>query len=229
MALDRQAIAKVVYGGAAAPNAALTPATAWDPASKSAYQAAYAQLTSGKLDLAEARKLVNSVPNHSQPISLALLAGDQTELALATAVQQAASSIGLNIKLDEMQPLAFSNAFFVSSYRKGIGMLVDEGYLDVPDPLDYLGLWFPKGALFDYTNYNNATVNADLARARGTYNPAARAALITAAQAIYMRDYIVIPVVNPYEALFLNHSITGATASFAYIYEPCLAMLGSAK
>ena len=99
----------------------------------------------------------------------------------------------------------------------------------LPDPLDYLGLWFPKGAIFDYTNYNNATVNTDLAKAIGTYNPAQRAKLITAAQAIYMHDYIVIPVVNPYEALFLNHSITGATASFAYIYEPSLAMLGSAK
>ena len=229
MALDRAAIVKVVYDGAATPNAALTPATAWDPAAKSVYEAAYAKLTSGKYNLAEAKKLVASVPNHSQPITLALLAGDQAELALATAVQQAASSIGLNIKLDEMQPLAFSNAFFVPSYRKGIDMLVDEGYLDVPDPLDYLGLWFPKGAIFDYTNYNNATVNTDLARAIGTYNPAQRASLITAAQAIYMNDYIVIPVVNPYEALFLNHSITGATASFAYIYEPSLAMLGSAK
>lgn len=229
MALDRLAIVKVVYDGAAAANGALTPATGWDPTAKSVYQAAYAKLTSGKYDLAEAKNLVNSVPNHSQPITLALLAGDQAELTLATAVQQAASGIGLNIKLDEMQPLAFSNAFFVPSYRKGIGMLLDEGYLDVPDPLDYLGLWFPKGAIFDYTNYNNATVNTDLAKAIGTYNPVLRAKLITAAQAIYMHDYIVIPVANPYEALFLNHSITGATASFAYIYEPSLAMLGSAK
>ena len=229
MALDRAAIAKVVYDGAAAPNAALTPATAWDPSATAVYKAAYAKLTSGSYNPTLAKQLVKSVPNHSQPVTLALLAGDQTELALATAVQQAASAIGLNIKLDEMQPLAFSNAFFVPSYRKGIDLLIDEGYLDVPDPLDYLGLWFPKGAIFDYTNYNNPTVNTDLAKAIGTYNGAQRGELITAAQAIYMKDYIVIPVVNPYEALFLNSSITGAPASFAYIYEPCLAELGSAK
>ncbi len=229
LALDRQAIANVIYDGAATPNEALTPATAWDPAARSVYASAYAKLPSIAPNLAEASKLVQSVPNHSQPIVLALLAGDQTELELATAVQQAASQIGLNVKLDEMQSLAFSNAFFVASYRKGLSMLVDEGYLDVPDPLDYLGLWFPKGALFDYTNYNNATVNDDLAKALETYDPTARAKLITAAQAIYMKDYIVIPVVNPDQGLYLNQSITGAPASFAYIYEPCLAKLGAAK
>jgi peptide/nickel transport system substrate-binding protein len=227
LALDRSAIAKVVYGGAATPNLALTPPTAWDPAAISAYRTAYNKLGPSSPELSQAKALVSSVPNHSAPITLALLAGDQTELALATAVQEAATQIGLNVKLDEMQPLAFSNAFFVASYRKGIDLLVDEGYLDVPDPLDYTGLWFPKGALFDYTGYNNATVNSDLATAQETYNAAARATSFLAAQALYMKDYFVIPVVNPDETVFLNKSITGAPASFAYIYEPCLAKLGS--
>ncbi|MGH9020513.1 MAG: ABC transporter substrate-binding protein [Acidimicrobiales bacterium] len=228
LALNRSAIASVIYGGAATPNLALTPATAWDPSATATYRAAYAKLGSNSANIAMAKTLVKSVPNHTAPITLALLSGDQTELALATAVQQAGTSIGLNIKLDQMQPLAFSNAFFVAADRKGIDMLVDEGYLDVPDPLDYTGLWFPKGALFDYTNYNNATVNSDLSTAQQTYNAATRAGLITQAQAIYMKDYIVIPVVNPDESLFLNKSITGAPASFAYIYEPCLAKLGKA-
>jgi peptide/nickel transport system substrate-binding protein len=229
MALDRSAISSVVYGGAATPNTALTPATAWDPAARSIYQTAYTKLPGATPNISAAKALVSSVPNHSRPITLALLAGDQTELALATAVQQAGTQIGLNIKLDQMQPLAFSNAFFVASYRKGVDLLIDEGYLDVPDPLDYTGLWFPKGAIFDYTNYNNVTVNTDLATAQSTYNAAARARLITAAQAIYMQDNIVIPMVNPDQALFLNKSITGAPASFAYIYEPCLAKLGSSS
>jgi len=229
LALDRSAIAKVVYDSAAAPNLALTPPTSWDPAAIPAYQAAYAKLGSTSPNLTEATALVKSVKNHSAPITLALLAGDQTELALATEVQQTASQIGLTVKLDEMQPLAFSNAFFVASYRKGIDLIVDEGYLDVPDPLDYTGLWFPKGALFDYTNYNSALVNSDLAAAQGTYNASARAKLFLAAQAQYMKDEFIIPIVSPDQSLFLNSSITGAPASFAYIYEPCLAKLGSSS
>jgi len=228
LALNRTAIAKVVYDGAASPNLALTPPTAWDPQALSAYRLANDKLGSVSPNIAQATALVKSVKDHSQPITLALLAGDQTELALATAVQQAASTIGLNVKLDEMQPLAFSNAFFVASYRKGIDLIVDEGYLDVPDPLDYTGLWFPKGALFDYTNYNNAAVNTDLTLAQESYNATTRARDFLAAQALYMKDQFIIPVANPDESLYLNKSITGAPASFAYIYEPCLAKLGSA-
>lgn len=229
IALDRSAIANVVYGGAAEPNLALTPPTAWDPADRSAYKAAYEKLGPSSPEITKAKALVKSVPNHSAPITLALEAGDQTSLELATAVQQTASEIGLNIKLDEMQPLAYSNTFFVASYRKGIDLLIDPGYLDVPDPLDYTGLWFPKGQIFDYTNYNNATVNRDLALAQESYNAATRAKYFLAAQAIYMKDKIVIPVVSPDQPLFLNKSITGANASFAYIYEPCLAKLGASS
>jgi peptide/nickel transport system substrate-binding protein len=229
LAVDRAAIAKVVYGGAAAPNLALTPPTAWDPSATAAYKAAYKKLGSLTPNVKKATALVKSVKDHGQPITLGLLAGDQTELELATAIQQEASQIGLNIKLDEMQPLAFSDAFFVASYRKGIDLMVDEGYLDVPDPLDYTGLWFPKGAIFDYTGYNNATVNNDLALAQESYNAATRAKYFLAAQALYMKDQFVIPVENPDESLYLNKSITGAPASFAYIYEPSLAKLGSSK
>jgi peptide/nickel transport system substrate-binding protein len=228
LALDRTAIAKVIYGGAAVPNEALTPPTAWTGAT-STYEAAYKKLPSDKVDISEAKKLVSSVPDHTKPIVLAVLAGDETELELGTAVQQAGAEIGLDVKLDEMPSLDFDNAFFTAGYRKGINMIVDNGYLDVPTPLDYLGLWFPKGALFDYTTYTNPTVNVDLKKAIQNYTDKARAGLIGAAQALYMKDLIVIPVVNPDEGLFLNNSITGAPASFAYIYEPCFAKLGAPK
>jgi peptide/nickel transport system substrate-binding protein len=228
LALDRSAIAKVVYDGAAVPNEALTPPTAWT-GDLSRYRSAYAKLPSDRAQLATAKRLVASVPDHSQTITLAVLAGDQTEVELGTAVEQAGTQIGLNIKLDEEQSLDFDGAFFTAQYRKGMDLILDNGYLDVPTPLDYLGLWFPKGSIFDYTTYTNPTVNTDLANAIQTYTSKARARLITKAQALYMKDYIVIPVVNPDEGLFLNKSITGAPASFAYIYEPCFAKLGKAK
>ncbi len=228
LAIDRTAVAKVIYGGAATPNEALTPPTAWTGA-PSVYESAYSRLPSDKVNLSEAKKLVSSVPHHTKPIVLAILAGDETQLELGTAVQQAGKEIGLDIKLDEMPSLDFDAAFFTASYRKGIDLIVDNGYLDVPTPLDYLGLWFPKGAIFDYTTYTSPTVNADLKMAIQNYTGKARAKLITSAQSLYMQDLIVIPVVNPDEGLFLNNSITGAPASFAYIYEPCFAKLAAPK
>ena len=131
---------------------------------------------------------------------LALLAGDQTELQLASVVQQAASSIGLTIKLKQMQPLDFSNAFFIPSYRKGIDLMVTFGFLDIPDPLDYLALFYGPEPIFNWINYDNPTVLNNVAKARATFDATQRAQLVTEAQAQYMKDEVVIPIANNDEA-----------------------------
>ena len=77
---------------------------------------------------------------------LALLAGDQTEVQVASVVQQAATSIGLDVKLKEMQPLDFSNLFYLPQYRKGIDLVRHEGLPRIPrGPARLLGLlWGPE-------------------------------------------------------------------------------------
>ena len=78
-------------------------------------------------------------------------------------------------------------------------------------------------------NYKNPLVLGNIAKARATNDPALRAQLVTAAQAQYMKDQVVIPLENNDEVLFMNNRITGAPVSFAYIYEPSLALVGAAK
>ncbi len=228
LAINRTAIASVVFYGGASPSKTFLPKTVWATA-QSVYKSAYAKLPSDSQNLAEARKLVDSVPDHSRTITLALLAGDQTEVEIATAVQQEAKQVGLNIKLDEMQALDFDDAFYLPQYRKGLNLIEAFGYLDVPDPLDYLALFIPKGGEFNYTNYTNRAVNLDVTKAYSVFTNTARARLITAAQTIYTKDLMVIPMFNLDNGLFLNKRITGAPVSFAYIYEPCFAKLGAAK
>ncbi len=227
MAIDRQAIVDAIFNGAAIPNKALTPQTAWDPAALGIYKSAYDALPSLTPDVAGAKQIVASASDTSKPIVLALLAGDQTELQLGSVVQQAATSIGLTVKLKQMQPLDFSNAFFVPSYRKGIDLMVTFGFLDIPDPLDYLALFYGPEPLFNWINYDNKTVLNDVAKARETFDATARATLVTEAQAQYMKDQVVIPIANNFVALFMNDKITGAPVSFAYIYLPSLATVGA--
>ena len=227
MAIDRQAIVDAIFNGAAIPNKALTPPTAWDPAALGIYKSAYDALPSLTPDVAGAKQIVASASDTSKPIVLALLAGDQTELQLGSVVQQAATSIGLTVKLKQMQPLDFSNAFFVPSYRKGIDLMVTFGFLDIPDPLDYLALFYGPEPLFNWINYDNTTVLNDVAKARETFDATARATLVTEAQAQYMKDQVVIPIANNDVALFMNNKITGAPVSFAYIYLPSLATVGA--
>jgi peptide/nickel transport system substrate-binding protein len=226
MAIDRSAIAAKVYNGAAAPNLTLTPPTAWDPAALSVYKQAYDALPGATPDLAAAKQIVASQPGATKPMVLAVMASDQRELELASIVQQAASQIGMTIKLKPMQAMDMSNYFYIPSYRKGIDLGMTLGFLDVPDPLDYTSLFWGPGELFNWINYNNPQVEKDLDLARQTFDPVKRAQLIVAAQKIYTAASVDIPLTSDDLILFMNNRISGAPASFAYIYTPSLAMIG---
>ena len=229
MAIDRQAIADKVFNGAAVPNKTLTPPTAWDPEALSVYKVAYDALPSLTPDVAAAKKIVASVPGASKPMVMAVLAGDQRELELASIVQQAAKDIGMTIKLKQLQPLDLSNFFYVPQDRKGIDMAMTLGFLDVPDPLDYTSYFLGKGALFNWIGYSNPTAEASLTTARQTLDPVRRAQLITAAQKSYTADNPAIPLAMDAEILYMSNKISGAPVSFTYMWLPSLAMVGGTQ
>jgi peptide/nickel transport system substrate-binding protein len=229
MAINRPAIVEKVFNGAAVVNKTLTPPTAWDPEALSVYKQAFDALPGGTPDVAGAKQIVAGQTGASKPMVMAVLAGDQRELELASIVQQAAKDIGMTINLKQMQPMDLSNYFYVPSYRKGIDMAMTLGWLDVPDPLDYTSLFIGEGALFNWINYRNTQVEKNLELARQTYDPVKRANLIVEAQKIYTNDMVAIPLAMDAEILFMNNRISGAPASFAYMWIPGLAMIGGTQ
>lgn len=229
MSIDRQAIADKVFNGAAVPNKTVTPQTAWDPEAIDLYKQAYDALPGLTPDVAAAKQIVAAQPGATKPMVMAVLAGDQRELELASIVQQAAKDIGMTITLKQLQPMDMSNFFYVPEYRKGIDMAMTLGFLDIPDPLDYTSLFFGKGALFNWINYSNPTVEKNLELARQTLDPVKRAQLIVEAQKLYTADAPVIPLAMDAEILFMNNKISGAPVSFTYMWIPSLAMVGGTQ
>ena len=229
MAIDRQAIVDKVFNGAAVANKTIIPATAWDPEAIDIYKQAYDALPSLTPDIAAAKQIVASTPGADKPMVMAVVAGDQRELELASVVQQAAKDIGMTIDLKQLQPMDMSNYFYVPEYRKGIDMGMTLGFLDVPDPLDYTSYFFGKGALFNWIGYSNPAVEKKLELARQTLDPTARAQLITEAQALYTVDVPAIPLAMDAEILFMNNKISGAPVSFTYMWIPSLAMIGGTQ
>ena len=61
-------------------------------------------------------------PQASQPITLGILAGDQTEIDTATLIQEEAAAIGLKISISSCSRSSL-NAFYVPSARKGLGLI----------------------------------------------------------------------------------------------------------
>ncbi len=232
MVIDRNALAKVVFHGAADPNYTLLPPGAWDPTGLETYQKAYDKIPqpSGDAnDIAAAKQLIAGNPNASKTIVLAISAGNQTAVDTATLVQQEAAQIGLKIQIKQMQPLQFSTAFFDANARKGIDLMLAQGWVDVQDPLDYLGLVVLPDSLFNWLGLKNEKVDGLVAKARSNYDDQQRADQITEAQASYEPTQPVIPMLALREVLYMSKDVTGAPASFAYIFEPSLATVGSAS
>jgi peptide/nickel transport system substrate-binding protein len=230
MVIDRTALAQVVFHGAADPNYTLIPPPAWDPTGLDIYQKAYDQIPhpDGK-DIDAAKQLIAGDPNASKTIVLAIGAGNQTGVDTATLIQQEAAQIGLKIQIKQMQPLEFSTAFFDANARKGVDLMLTQGWVDVPDPLDYLGLIVLPDSYFNWLGLKNETVASLVDKARSNYDDKQRATQITQAQASYEPTQPEIPMLALHELLYMNKDITGAPASFAYIFEPSLATVGSAS
>ena len=234
LAIDRQQIVDVVYLGAAMINKTITPPTAWDPdpAAYKIYEDAYAEIPGDKSDIEAAKALVAAETGADQPMTLAYAAGSQDMLQIVSIIQQAAKDIGLTVELKPIQPLDYSNAFYIEEYRQGIDMLLTIGFQSQPDPLDLLPMIIGPYAFFNWIGW--AGPQADeawgyLEQAGMSFDPVERATLITKAQKIYMADAISIPLTSNYEVLFMNNRISGAPASFAYLGAPCLAMLGGTE
>jgi len=226
--LDRDAIAKVVFHGAATPNyAVVTPAT-WPVAQKDIYQPAYDKLTEERAyDVQAAKELVDGSTYDGTPIVLAIQAGDETSSQVAQLLQQQAKSVGLNVEIKTMQPLVFSQAGYDASKRAGVDMMIQTNFNGTADPLEPIGFDYLPGQAYNYTNYDDPTTTDLINQARQTFDADERAKLIVKIQERYEADAATIPVVSTNTVTFLNDAYTGAVTSFAYWSMPAFAYVGA--
>ena len=82
------------------------------------------------------------------------------------------------------------------------------------------------GGSQNYTNFNNPKITADLENARSTASLNKRAALVADAEKLTMQQLPWIPNVQPTSLLLLGKGLTGAVASFAYMFAPWADSLG---
>lgn len=240
MTVNRQAIAKAAYYGAAIPNYTQMNISSWQngswpPAAQKIWSAAYAGFEQQEKSwgtpaaFAAAKKLATAGGYHGQPIVLATLAGDATLAEVAGLIQGWAREAGFNVQIKPMQPLAYDNASYSAKYRTGLDLLLGTTFNVAPNPLEPMGLTYTPGNPYNYTGYTNSKVVADINAARATSSLTEQARLMTNAQAIYERAYNGMTLVQFDEIMFLKNGLGGATTSFAYMNEPALALIGKAK
>ena len=240
MTINRQALATAAYHGAATPNWTQTNEDAWNNAStplaaRQVWSAAYSKYQQQESSwgtpagIAAAKTLAVKGGYHGQPIVLATLAGDATLAEIAGLIQGWAREAGFNVQIKPLQSLAYSNASYNAKYRVGIDLLIGTTFNNAPNPLEPLGLAYTPGDPYNYTNYNNPKVTADIALAHANPDPVQQARLLTAAEALYEPAYESQTLVQFDEIMFLKKGLGGATTSFAYMNEPAFAFIGTAK
>jgi len=228
LAIDRTALAKAVYNNAAtALRNTVVPLAEWGYGQAQA-KAAWDKLSPPAVDLKKAKQLVSAAGSAAkQPMTIATRASFQRYINIATIVQAAAAQIGLTVHIKPISPNSYGDLFFDSKARNGIDMFISENYADIPEPLEILYPAVIPGQAYNYTGYNNPTVSSNLNQAIKETDDDKRAGLIINAQAVLANDLAAMPLANPAVPLFLNKRITGAPASFCYLYYPWARDIGS--
>ncbi|MDT7845588.1 ABC transporter substrate-binding protein [Streptomyces justiciae] len=228
LVLDRDALVKNVYDGAAQKLKTFIPSLVWQKSEAAdVYAKGYDALPAvPDVDVAKAKRLVDEAAPKQRTISIAMGAGDQQSLQTLTFLQAAAKKIGLKIAVKQLQPTQMSGLFYDPSLRKGLDATMALGYIEIPDPLSYAQMFTSPLSPLNWIKYDNPEVTALLTRSQASLDPQASAELFTQAQALYTADLPMVPISAPYERMFMNKRISGAPASFAYINMPWAAMLG---
>ena len=228
LVLDRDALIKNVYAGAAQKLKTFIPPLVWQHGAASGVYAKGNDTLPAvpAVNVDKARKLVGQANTRRRTLTIAMAAGDQQTQQTLTFLQAGAKRIGLKIVIKQLQPTQMSGLFFDASLREGLDATMVLGYVEIPDPLSYAQLLTAPTSPFNWTNYRNTKVTSLLAQAQATMRPKTSAALFTQAQALYSKDLPVVPLASPHERMFLNKRLSGAPASFAYINMPWAAHLG---
>ncbi|MEU5046297.1 ABC transporter substrate-binding protein [Streptomyces griseorubiginosus] len=227
--IDRDALAKVVFHGAATPMYTMTAPATWPKAQREVYEKAYKSFeTTRSYDMDTAKKLVKGSSYKGQQIVLAIAAGDDAQSRTAQLLQQQGREAGLTIKIQSMQPLVYAQAGYDASKRKGIDLMLSSNFSATPDPLETIGFIYLPKQTYNYTNYDDPQVTKLFNQARSTFDSVGRAKTIVQMQALFEKADAVIPLVSTNTTTFLNDRLTGAITSFAYWSMPQLAYVGAA-
>jgi peptide/nickel transport system substrate-binding protein len=225
LALNRQAIISSVYKGAA-----LMPRWIANPGTfgygESTFIHAYDQSPVMNQDLVKARKLIKEAGAQGQTITIGTSSQLSNIAAVTGAYQQAAQAIGLKTKLDSVSAQNYINFFIDPKARVGIDGFLTLNYGDYADPAALLSTLVLPGGSQNYDNFNDPKITSLMEEARGTANPSKRAALVAQAEERAAIELPWIPDVQPTNLMILGKGLTGATASFAYMFAPWANTLG---
>jgi peptide/nickel transport system substrate-binding protein len=227
MATDRDVIAATVFEGTATASRSLVPNNGWGYGD-SEFTAGREKLAETTIDIEGAKEVLKDAKvDLTEPIKI-VYPSERTYYAdIISEFANAAREIGLTVEPAGVPSAQFGAFFSDPAAREGHDAFVTYNYMDVPDPLAFLRSIVETGGSQNYNDYSETAVDSLLTEAAATGDDSERAELVNEVQAVTMKDLPWIPVVDPAVRLFMNDRVTGAPASFVYLYYPWAADLGA--
>ncbi|SDL36563.1 ABC transporter substrate-binding protein [Microbacterium azadirachtae] len=222
--VDYAGIAQSIYKGTAEPLRFIVGPATWGYG-KEVYQSAYDKLPAAKQDLEAAKSTLKASSYSGQTVTIAYAVGNDEETKMATVIADSANSIGLKISLKPLQPADYVALYSSPDARKGIDAFVTAGYLDFPEPVEYLQYW-TAGSYYNFAEYANAKYDAAIQAALAQFDDTKRAQDATEAQAIIAADYVNVPLVSQYVNVYYSKKLAGLVPAPSYLYTPWLTSLG---
>ncbi len=141
-------------------------------------------------------------------------------------MQSAAEAIGLKAKLESVSAANYINFFIDPEARKNVDGFFTINYGDYADPAALLSTLVLKEGSQNYAGYDNpAVITTAMEAARSEAGRReARAARRRRRRQMITEDVAWIPMAAPDTVLVMNKAITGAPASFVYMFGPWLAV-----
>lgn len=229
LATDRQAIADTVYESTGEVSRSLVPQAPWD-AIDGVSEARDEALPDLSFDIEKAKEEIQKTDaDLSQPIKIAYPSERSFYADILNEMARGAKEIGVTLEPTGIPSAQFGAFFSDEAAREGYDGFVTTNYLSSPDPLQYLNSIAKTDADQNYAGFSNAEVDAALEAAQGESDPQKRAELTAKAEGLIMEYQPWVPIVDLAVRLYMSNEITGAPASFVYLYYPWAADIGSAE
>ena len=228
MAIDRQGIVSSVFKDAAYPARSIGVPGMWGYAKDTFIEGWNALPDVAEPDLEAAKQLVIDAGAEGQTLRIGMsseLAAIQTE---AGEFQRAAEAIGLKAELVSVSAANYINFFIDPAARESVDGFFTVNYSNTADPLSlFVSLVAPAGTQA-FNGYDDPAAQTLLDQARAEADDTKRAELVVQFQALITEQVLWVPIVAPTTALVMNKELSGAPATFQYMFGPWAAYLGAA-
>ena len=226
-ALDRKGLVNTVFRGAGHLPHAMQADGTWGTAVDT-FKTAYNALPEMTQDLAKAQDLIKSANVAGQTVTIGASSGIPALNTEALAFKAACEAVGLKVVIQNVSPSNYINYFIDPKAWGSVDAFATSNYGDYADPSALYKSVAVKGGSQNFSGWTNPDVEAAMSAARGEADDTKRAQDVIKAQQIITDQLVWFPMVAPNNVVIMNKKVTGAPATFVYMFGPWAAYLGGA-